>query len=187
MRKAIAVIVALGALALGQKMQAQEGGIRLGNFFGGVAGNPVFYLSDGNNAPVGTFVQVLGGPEGGDLTPLSIGGSDVFEIGQGLPAALGDARAGFFVLGPAVIPGVAPDETAEFQMRAWRGAADFASASEQGVSSTWTQVAGSIPEPPQTPDVPNMSGPAFVVVPEPTTYLLGLLGGAALFLFRRRK
>jgi len=91
------------------------------------------------------------------------------------------------------LPGTTPNTTAVLTVKAWKGGATFASASNRGaVSFTSLPLGGVNPTPPP----PSFTAPALDnmpvlhtanVVPEPTSLALGALGIGALALIRRRK
>jgi len=124
---------------------------------------------------------------GGNFT--AVPGQATFRTTAGQTWAFQDA-----VL--ATVPGVAPGQNAQFVMRVWKGAS-FDTASIKAESATFTvgplggeNPTGGLPFLP-----PDLAGPGgvggipsttLVLVPEPSTIALGLLGAAAL-LYRRRK
>ena len=177
MKKLLAVLAVLAVVSVSSK--AADGTINLTNYD---SNNPIFYNNTSTRLPVaGSFVQMLGGPTGGALVVLSGGGLTQFTLSE----------PGFFDGGFAVVPGVAEGGSGSFQIRAWRTAATFDTASEKGSSAVYANPVGTNPPLP-APPVPaaNAGAPSFTVtagvVPEPSTVLLGLLGAGAL-LFRRRK
>jgi len=144
-------------------------------------------LFNGANAPVdGTYIQLIGGPVGGTLAPVT-------QAKPGSTASVfGMTEPGFFDSEVGVVPGVTSGD-AQLQLIAWRGSADLASATDVGRSAVWTQSTGSwdpAAQPPAAPTGPAMALPgSFTIVatvPEPSTLALGVLGAAAL-LIRRRK
>jgi len=173
MKKILALAAALTVLWTANTWA--EATINLNNLTGG----SIFYLTEGTLAPAaGTFAQVL--YNGTALTDRDSGLS-TFEL----------IDSGLFYGGTAVVPGLADSATAEFTLRAWKGAAGstWDAAAERG-SVTWSQATGAYNPnavPPAVFAGPDLSNPAVtIVVPEPTTIALGLLGGAALLLFRRK-
>lgn len=176
--KKLVLIAALAIMGTAAWAAAPVATVSLNNF---VPDRPIFYMQAGTGAAAGINVQVLGGAPGSVLQPLKTpAGADTFQI-------LGD---GYFDAGAVgIVPGVAAGGTGEFQLRAWEGA-DFASAKNGIVSSTWQQATkGEDVEPPALPvgiDLQVPAGLTIVAIPEPSTIALGLLGAAAL-LIRRRK
>ena len=87
---------------------------------------------------------------------------------------------------------------ADFVLRAWVGAATFDVAAAKMQTPPWTQATGSwdlTSSPPGTPEsitlrIPAggllIGGPFPVTRPEPSTLALGLLGAAALWIWRRK-
>jgi septal ring-binding cell division protein DamX len=122
-------------------------------------------------------------------------------VGTAVPFRTG-AAAGYISTVTVTVAGLAPGASAAVEMRAWRAAAgaswaDAAASSDAdpvgnaGKSATLTLNAGGVPDP--TTGIPgfpsNLTGLAsfsLVAVPEPSTIALALLGGAALFLRRRK-
>ena len=91
---------------------------------------------------------------------------------------------------PARVTGVAATGTVFLQVRAWDTAtgATFDTATKRGSSTPWSQAQGGAGDPPALPTA--ITGNGFtsfsLVIPEPSTVLLSLLG-AALLVVRRRK
>ena len=83
---------------------------------------------------------------------------------------------------PVTVPGVGTSQTATLQLRAFLGD-DFSSALARGFSSTIDVVLGGDPADPTA--LVGLSS-FFVVIPEPSTIALGVLGLAALVLRRRK-
>ena len=149
------------------------------------ADKPVFYLTSGSAANGADFyAEIWGGPVGGTLSQLKTEGgtATAFALTQG-----------YFDAGYATIPGVADSAQATLELRAYKGTS-YATAEAVG-KLTWNQATGTAAnltaEPPvmQNPATLNLTGNALitaVVVPEPSTIALGMLGAAAL-LIRRRK
>jgi hypothetical protein len=95
---------------------------------------PVYYLEEGTLATK-FYAQVLGGPPGGTLTPIAL-------VGEQQPHVATNYAPGFFDDAVAFVPGVAPRESAEFVVRVWTGATNYAAAPFKGQSARWTQVTG---------------------------------------------
>lgn len=132
---------------------------------------------DGAGVANGFTAQLLGGPVGGQLTPLTP--TTTFRTGN---------AAGFVVPVDVAVPGVPAGGTATFVMRAFNGAT-FETSTQFGESNPVTVSSlGGVPPgggPPLTsPTLSGLNG--FVVIPEPTTLALGALGAALLFLRRRK-
>ena len=142
---------------------------------------------DGTGAGAGITAQLYLVGAGGVLTPLTP--TTTFRTTS--------AAAAFFVteINPFVINGILPGQPATVRMRAWETAAgsyETASTSStflRGESNDVTipqlggTPAGGAPIP--TPSLNGLQG-FQLIVPEPSTMALGVLGAAAL-LFRRRK
>jgi hypothetical protein len=149
---------------------------------------PVFDIDGTTRLDGGAFLaQLYAGPAGGTLA--AIGTPTPFLSGAG---------AGYFGGGSLAIPGVAAGTTADLQVRAWdaSGGSTFADAVNAGVSTGMSDLltgitTGGSGSPPSAPS-PLTGLTSFsltggnVVVPEPSTIALGLLG-AGLLVFRRRK
>src|SRR5688572_8474779 len=116
--------------------------------------------------------------------------SSLAPVGSATPLLSGGG-AGFVNGGVVTIATVAPGATAFFQVRAWdttRGntyALAQAAGAGYGFSNIFSGPTGGVGTPPSSPT--SLAGlQAFSLVPEPSTYALLALGGAAMF-FRRRK
>ncbi len=105
------------------------------------------------------WVELLGGPAGGAMTPVVDAAFGLTKFNLSDP--------GFFDGGCGLVQGVQANEQAQFQLRAWRGAASFEAATERGVSEVWSQVTGRWnadalpPFPPQGPAL-KLPGPVFI-------------------------
>lgn len=86
------------------------------------------------------FVEVLAGPVGGTLLPISIVGTNRTKIKLN--------KNGYFDGNIGVIPVVDPNESADFQIRIWRGLPTYEMAWRFGLltgySEKWTQKTGSL-------------------------------------------
>jgi len=184
--KKLALLAAVTMVSL--SVLADKATVSLNNFDANV---PIYYLKSGTLAPTGQniFVQVWGGPVGGTLNPLVDSAGAAITIAMGA----GGSGAGWFDVGAGVVPGVADNAQATFQLVAWHGAS-LATADSTAKSPTWNQATGSwnsaaVPPAPLGGPALNIPGGTWntiVPVPEPSTILLSLLGAAAL-LIRRRK
>lgn len=173
MKKALALLAALTLMGAANIWAAAT--VTLNNYDSNM---PIFYQTTGSLAPLeGTFVELVG--TSGAVIPTG-GGSSIISM----------AEPGFFDGGFGVVPGVTDGSSAALTLRAWRGAATYDAASEKG-EVTWTQNTGAwdpAAVPPAAPSGPALAVPSSVLiaVPEPSTIALGILGGAALLLFRRK-
>jgi hypothetical protein len=175
MKKTLALAAVLTALWTASAMAVPVATINLNNY--GTGANPIFYGQQGTLAPMaGTFVELLAGTT---VVPDAVSGATQIPMSED----------GMFFGGTGSVPGLAPSATTEFTLRAWRGATSYDTAVERG-SATWSQATGSWDSaavPPAPPGGPDMQNPAVVIViPEPSTIALGLLGGFALLFFRRK-
>jgi hypothetical protein len=156
-------------------------------------------------APVSLNGTAVGG--GAPITIELLGGATASSL-QPLATTTTWSPGGFFGVGDAakVLPNLAPGSFPFFQLRAWNntgGVNTYAGALAAGqaylshpLSAPWQLIAGGglsgLGNPGASPPVPAPAlfgmptGWSLVLVPEPSTILLGVLGAAAL-LFRRRK
>lgn len=183
MKKTLSILAALTLMGAAAQCFAAAT-VTLNNYD---ADKPIYIGAPGTVASgADVWVELLGGTPGGTLAPIA--------STSGL-ALFGLAEPGYFDSGVGTIPGLADNATAEFQLRAWKGAASYDAAfavKETAISAKWTQATGAW-NPAAQPPVPA-SGPVLAipgnlvlaVVPEPSTIALGLLG-AAMLLIRRRK
>jgi len=150
------------------------------------------------DAPV--FLDTVGGPNKASgaayMAQLYAGpsASALAAIGSPVPFLTGTG-AGYWRSAALAIPSVAPGGTASVQIRAWAASAGatyeaaLASGSGFGTSTPiLSVVTGGAGSPPSLPtDLAGLSSFAITgVVPEPSVLALGVLGGLAL-LIRRRK
>jgi hypothetical protein len=175
MKKTLALAAALTVLWTANSWAAAT--VNLNNY--GAGAGAIFLNQDGTLAPLAnTFVQIL---NAADRTPIQ----DTTGV-----AIIPLSEDGRFFGGTGVVPGLADNASASLILQAWTGAADFASASIRGESAPFTQATGAwnpAQVPPAVPSGPDLTNPSVtMVVPEPSTIALGLLGGAALLLFRRK-
>ena len=188
-------LLATGAVAiLGSLQVFAQGVVNLNNYDSNMG---IFKVTSGvtNAAPIGTFVEVLGGANAGTMTAMtSTGGAPTNRftvIDQSNPNA---ANGGFFDGGSGVASGVPGGTSGSFQVRAWQGATTFALAQSTigafwGTSTIFTQNAGTYTPPSPPPNVPlNIPARIYMTatVPEPSTIILSLLGVGALLLRRKR-
>ncbi len=158
------------------------------------ANNAIMYLATGSSSAVAApgsanvNVQLLGGPSATQLLPVipTTGGNGVIPVAGAAAGGL----AGFFDGGVGVVPGVAANATATFQLIAFVGTDP--SGVDKSLFKTWTQATGSwddAAQPPAPPSGPSLQVPAGItagaVIPEPSTIALGLLGLGALLIRRR--
>jgi len=108
-------------------------------------------------------------------------------IGTPIPFLTG-GFAGYFSGGTVTVPGVAIGQMAALQLRAWNTAsgATWELATIRGNSTAFTSPALGDPLNASTLPVPQGLTSFNLVVPEPSTIALGVIGGLVL-LFRRRK
>jgi hypothetical protein len=144
----------------------------------GPLSNPIYYYTGVLLPAEGAYVELRAHVQD-SWVPLNSeveGASYVFPL----------TEPGFFNSGVAIVPYTAPLETVEFSLRAWSGGSSFELAEKKG-SVTWSQQTGS-----WNPRTPPMTGvelanPPIYFIPEPSTLVLGLLGGAVVMLCRRKK
>jgi hypothetical protein len=186
MKKLVLAAVTSGALiALTTTVQAQ-GTVWLNSFDAGYS----VYQGAGNTAVVNENVEVLAGASSSSLVPVvaSVNGS---------PTVFLTDSGGNFDYNYGVIPTVGGGGTAYFEIIAWAGAVDFATAAATvgdwtGTSAIWSQAIGTVvPAPPATPSPQSLNMPADIhmvmtVIPEPGSLALFGLGAVALVAFRRR-
>jgi hypothetical protein len=174
MKTTFLTAVLLGTLAFNASA-ATTGPVDLNNLEGGA----IYVVNTSVLAPEGTFVQVFV-----NSTLLSVDSVDTFTT-------LSDGLDGRF-FGGTVATGLANGSSQQFTIYAWTGAATYELAQTTvGAyygSVTYTQTLGTdVGSPPPLP--PSLSNPNLIMVaavPEPTTIVLGAMGGLAL-LARRRK
>ncbi len=140
------------------------------------SGHPVFYQNVGNPAAgADVFVEILGGPDANSLEPIAsrgAGAPTIFNIGTGMQ------QPGFFDAGYGIVPGVADNAPATFQVLIWKDAASFETATERIASGLLTQNTG-FAHPPGLPQPAPLEFPASLVIPaipEPSVVVLSLIG-----------
>jgi len=134
-------------------------------------------ILDVDMTPAGTgdniFAELWVGPQGGSLTKV-----------EG-PVAVGGGFAGFVVATGSTTVNFNPSTTLDFEINAWDAdtGSDFASAMNRGsANGTVTTV-----DVTATPNATTGFGVLQLeVVPEPSTIALGIIGGLALLLRRRK-
>lgn len=141
------------------------------------SGNPIFLFSDTLLPAKGSYVQLIS-MGGGPVVPAS-GESSIIPL----------TEDGFFFGGVGVVFGVADYSTAEFTLRAWTAGNTFDDAMYKGSISWSQQTGGWNPNavPPAPPMGPSLANPVFIMLPEPSTIALGVIGGAAMLLPRRKR
>lgn len=181
-------LVAVGALlALPVLGQGTLNFATVGSAVGGSGAKVTSTALPGGVTGANFFAQLYYSTDNTTYTALA-GSQTTFRTG---------AAAGFVVAKQVAVPGVLPGGSVWIQMRAWEGAAgssfETAANSATGISNN-IQVnnlggtpAGGLPI--TDPNLTGLTGFALaptVIVPEPSTIALGLLGAAGL-LIRRRK
>ena len=176
---AVALVTAGSALA-----QGGFGTVSLNNYD---SGKGIFSLNGNTPAPAGTMVQLLGGPSTSSLTVVSTAtGTSSYTITAGDVNANGAGTGSFFDYGFGYVTGVPQTTTGFFQLQAWTGAATYQAAAIKG-SLSWSQATGTNPPAPGLPAPAVLAMPStLIMVPEPSTIVLGVLGAAALLLRRRK-
>jgi len=168
-------LIALAALMISVAAYGQ-GAVVFNNRVGTSVVAPVS-RPNGAGAGAGVQAQLFLVGAGGALTPLTP--ATTFRTGS--------AAVEFFVNGVDVtIPTIAPGNPATLRMRAWEGAAgsSYDASLLRGQSNDITVTLGGGTLPPA--NLVGLTGFSLVVIPEPSTIALGLLGAAALLLRRRK-
>lgn len=160
-----------------------QGTINFNNFVGSIDA-PVFNVDGVTRLAGNAFMaQLWAGPAAGSLAPIGAA-LPFFSLASG-GAGYIDSNAGAT---DRSIGTVAPGAIAFVQVRAWSVAtgADWNSAGIRGQSSTLQITTGGAGNPPSLPaDLTGLTS-FNLVVPEPSTIVLGLLGAGALLLRRRK-
>lgn len=168
---AAAMMVAVGVYA--------QGSVNFANFASGVDA-PVFDVDNTTALDGNTYMaQLYAGADEASLAP----------VGAAVPFLSG-AGAGYWAPTARQIASVAPGSPAAVQVRAWNTTtgADWDSALIRGESAVLTVTTGGAGAPPSLPAVmTGLESFSLVVIPEPSTIALGVLGAAALLFARRRK
>ena len=177
MKKALAVIAAIFT-AVGTYAQGQVNFITVLGPSGSRTVDAPVLRPDGVGAGAGYSAQLFLVVDGNytALTPATVFRTDV-------PAAAA------YVVDPGTpvtVPGFAPQSTAPLVLRAWEtSAGSWENALIRGESALAQIDLGGGTLPPT--NLEGLAGFTMVVIPEPTTLALGLLGAGALLLRRRRK
>jgi hypothetical protein len=125
--------------------------------------------------PTNLMFQVWGGPPGGVLQAVvTIGTSNSVFTGIGT-----SSEPGYFDGGIGQVAGVADNNLADFQVRAWVGppGSAYETAEIKGATTRWTQETGSWDpnnRPPKPPLGPALRIPGPIVMPGPCYYQLGI-------------
>jgi len=187
MKKTLIVVAAIAGLAF---QSYGQGTLWFNNFD---ANKGIFWGNGTSNAPVGTYVQILGGANAASLAAVTKGGVAVapYQLVAGDVGGLGPNLGSAFDFGQGKVPGTTASASAVLELRAWFGNADYTKATYAG-KLQWTQLLGTDPPSPALPTPASLNMPDVlrlqaVVVPEPSTFALAGLGLASLAIFRRRK
>ncbi len=174
MKRTILVLLLVSAAA--NHLQAQ-GSVYLNNYDSRMG----VYISDMLPAPVGTFVEILGGASATSRVPLlnSSGQGSVFTIEGAGVNALGPGTGSYFSAGSASVPGVAAGGLAWFELRAWLGGPSWDYRTVAGLMY-WSQTIGTA----NNPAPLMMPYPLYFALPEPSPTALAALA-LAIFGLRR--
>ena len=141
--------------------------------------NTTVFLWAGEVVGSGWYVEIYGGADRASVAPLwsTGGGNGVFALSDG-----------FFDGGIGNVPGLADHATATFTAYAWQGANTVGGwqTAMYVDAATWTQATGAN-TPPNLPSPATLNFPSIIVLPEPTTLALGMVGAAVLLFCRRRR
>jgi hypothetical protein len=173
---------AMGTITLGPYSHPGEGSV--GDLPGSDYNASLFYSISPVSGPVDPLSLTLYSPATvaffGTTGPFNTDGAGYFDSGDTAYMAPG-------------IPGVADAQTIYVETAVWYngpGATDYASAEALGYNVGHSVVISVRMSTGNDPNIADMSAmPSFEVgiIPEPSTIALGMLGGAALWLLRRRK
>ena len=127
-----------------------------------------------------------GNPATGGFAQLYAGTTEDRLAAVGVPVALGSGKRAGYVAGGSVDVGF--NTAGFFQVRAWQGADTYDAALVSGKSNVIGLTPGdATSKPPQTPtDLQGLQAFSLVVIPEPGTIALAVLGLAAFFVRRRK-
>ncbi len=191
MKTTLLAILAIAAALAPARLPAQ-GTVFLNNYDS--RAGIYLYSDEITPAPLGTHVEVLGGPNPYNLYPLltSAGAGPVFTITAAGLEAFGPGSGSYFDAGYGAVPGVPSSGMAFFEVLAWWGADSFVGADLRGFSPVWSQGVGTADTGP--PPTPGLAVPLKIPVwridlwvPEPSTTALAGLGLAGLLVLRRRE
>lgn len=143
----------------------------------GISVNAPVFNVDGTTRLAGSQFQAIlyGGPNANSLQAM--GSALGFSTGAG---------AGYFIGGQRIVTTVPGNTTAVLQVRAWDSLSGLTwdTATIRGESPLLNLLLGQAPATP--PNMVGLQSFNLVVVPEPSTIALAMLGAAALFLRRRQ-
>jgi hypothetical protein len=142
----------------------------------GSSANPIYIYYTSLLPTKGSYVELLV-HNGNSWTPVS----RITDDRTSFPLT----EPGYFDAGVCRVPSVPDYGTAEFKLMAWSGATEPQYATYNG-EVTWSQSTGAWTSPTQQPFGPDLANPSITLIPEPTTLVLGLLGGAFVMLCRRK-
>jgi hypothetical protein len=181
--KKLAILVVFLTAGVGSYGQ---GTVQFANLGAGI--NAQVHIDDLGGALAGTsYLAQLVLVNGTSLTPV---GNVASFVGNG-----------YFNGGVVTVPGVAPGANGTFQVFAWDGAsgsatyvAGLAAWNAGSLHGGWsnpqggvTIATGGVGQPPSTPaGLTGLQPWAVTIVPEPSTIALGMIGGLALLLRRRK-
>lgn len=145
--------------------------IGLNNY--GPLANPI-YLWDGRLLPKeDAYVEIISASPWVTIVPVN----DTSE-----PIKL--TEDGFFDAGYGFIPGMNGYATTEFVLTAYQWVENYL---QPMGSVQWTQKTGGWLGPPYLPFLVDLENPPLHFIPEPSTVVLGLMGGACLFTFCHKR
>jgi hypothetical protein len=138
-------------------------------------GSPIYIFSDG---------RLAGGADW--YAEILSGGAAIVSTTPGMGSRFPVDTDGNFDAGYGLATGVPSLGTAALTLRVWKGAATFDMSNFKGTLS-WTQAVGDNPAAPTLPTPAKLNIPtSIIILPEPSTIALGMLGAAALFVRRRK-
>lgn len=188
--RAFAAWIAAAAVAASSAC-AGTGPVAFNNYdANGGAGCPIYYgyYDFSSHTTIGPYFLPN---DGMNFVQLYVNGSPLLP-GTGRAIVLDEP--GYFDFGP-IDTNVGDNMSATFKIELWKGTSGstFASSIER-TAMIWTQNTGSyptgVPPPPPAPATLTFGGAGsigIILIPEPATITLGLLGGLALFARRRFK